>query len=130
MFYGIRDGPRLLAAAGTHVVSARYAIAAVGNIFTRPAARGGLAGRGHAVVADFGGAERYRDVILNVGRANVSAQRVYARLGFREHLRHFEGIWRRWEADAPSPSRAPLSLPRERGRKPSGLTPEHGRSTL
>jgi hypothetical protein len=44
VFYGIRDRGRLLAAAGTHVVSARYGIAAIGNIVTRPAARGrGLA---------------------------------------------------------------------------------------
>jgi ribosomal protein S18 acetylase RimI-like enzyme len=92
VFYGIRDGAGLLAAAGTHVVSARYTIAAVGNIYTRPSARGrGLAGAvTSAVVAELlaGG---YRDVILNVARDNVSAQYVYTRLGFREHLRHYEG---------------------------------------
>jgi len=93
VFYGVRDGEELLAAAGTHVISARYAIAAIGNIFTRPAARGrGFAGAvTAAVVAELLGGS-CRDTILNVARANEPAQRVYRRLGFREHARHYEGL--------------------------------------
>lgn len=92
VFYGVRDGAALLAAGGTHVTAARYGLAAVGNIYTRPAARG----RGHAraltaaIVGDLldGGC---RDVILNVAVANAPAQRVHRRLGFREHCRYWEG---------------------------------------
>jgi len=89
----------VLAAAGTHVLSPTYGITAIGNIYTRPEARGrGLAAAvTGALVAELLASDcrdviRCRDVILNVARDNDSAQRVYARLGFREHCRHFEGI--------------------------------------
>jgi len=92
VFYGVRDGTSLLAAAGTHVVSARFGIAAVGNVFTRPVVRGrslGVAVAG-AVVAELL-AGPCRDAILNVGAANEHAARVYTRLGFQVHCRHYEG---------------------------------------
>lgn len=93
VFYGIRDGAQLVAAAGTHVISARYAIAAIGNIYTRPAARGhGLAGAATAAVVAELLDRSCRDTILNVARSNEPARRVYARLGFREHARHYEGV--------------------------------------
>ncbi len=91
-FYGFRDGERLVAAGGTHVVAARYGIAAVGNVYTRHDFRG----RGYgaavtaAVVADLLAAG-CGDVILNVGVANSAARHLYARLGFREHCRYWEG---------------------------------------
>ena len=93
MFYGVWDGSRLLAAAGTHVVSARYGIAAIGSIFTHPTARGrGLAGVvTGAVVAELLAGD-CRDAILNVAQSNEPARRVYNRLGFREHCPHFEGM--------------------------------------
>jgi ribosomal protein S18 acetylase RimI-like enzyme len=95
VFYGIRDGARLLAAGGTHVASARSRIAAVGNIFTHPEARGhGLAAAvTSAVVADLL-AGSCQDAILNVAVANEPAIRVYTRLGFRTHCHHFEGLAR------------------------------------
>ena len=92
VFYGVRDGARLLAAAGTQVVSTRFGIAAVGNVFTRPVARGrglGPAVTG-AVVAELL-AGPCREAILNVAAANEAAVRVYSRLGFRVHSRHYEG---------------------------------------
>jgi GNAT superfamily N-acetyltransferase len=96
VFYGVRDGARLLAAGGTHIVSARYGIAAVGSIFTRPEARGrGLAGAvTGAVVAEL--LSGYcREAILNVAAANEPAGRVYTRLGFQTHCPHYEGLARR-----------------------------------
>ncbi len=91
LFYGVRDGEAIVAAGGTHAVAAPYRIAAVGNIFTRPDARG----RGYAstitaaVVGDLLGGP-CDDVILNVAAANEVAVRMYARLGFREHCRYWE----------------------------------------
>ena len=53
VYYGAFDGERLVAVAGTHVVSHHDGIAVVGNVFTHPKYRGrGLADagdrRGHA----------------------------------------------------------------------------------
>ncbi len=92
VFYGVRDGALLVAAGGTQVTSARYGIAAVGNIYTRPEARGrGLASAvTSAVVAELLGGF-CRNAILNVAAANEPAIRVYTRLGFRTHCRHYEG---------------------------------------
>lgn len=101
VFYGVREGGALVAAGGTHVVAPHHGIAAVGNIYTRPAARG----RGYggaitaAVVADLL-AGPCREIILNVAAANVGAGCLYARLGFREHCRYWEGAgWRRVMSD-------------------------------
>jgi GNAT superfamily N-acetyltransferase len=96
VFYGVGDGPRLLAAAGTHVVSRRYAMAAVGSVYTRPEARGrGLAAAtASAVVAELL-ADHVRETILNVSIANAAAVAVYRKLGFTVHCRHYEGVARR-----------------------------------
>lgn len=91
-FYGVREDGTLVAAGGVHVVAPRYAIGAVGNIFTLPRARG----RGYgmeivgAVVAKLL-AGTCREVILNVAVDNVGARRLYTRLGFQEHCRYREG---------------------------------------
>ena len=94
VFYGVRDGRRrLLAAAGTHVLSRRYGIAAVGSVFTRPEARGRGYGRvvTGAVTADLLDGT-CRQVILNVAPDNAPARRVYEGLGFRVHCRYWEGL--------------------------------------
>ena len=46
VYFGVRRGTRLIAAAGTHVISPMYGIAAVGNVFTNREYRG----QGHAKV--------------------------------------------------------------------------------
>ena len=92
VFYGIFTDGQLVAAAGTHLVSPTYGVAAVGNIFTHPAYRG----RGHgtattsAVLAEL--LQRgIRDVVLNVDQKNESAIRVYERLGFERYCPFLEG---------------------------------------
>jgi len=67
VFYGVLADGQLVAAAGTHLVSPTYGVAAVGNVFTHPDHRG----RGYgtattsAVVAEL--LQRgIRDVVLNV----------------------------------------------------------------
>jgi RimJ/RimL family protein N-acetyltransferase len=94
VFYGVRDARRrLLAAAGTHVLSRRYRVAAVGNVFTRPEVRDRGYGRAAtaAVVADLLDTG-CPEVILNVASDNQPARRVYERLGFRVHCRYWEGL--------------------------------------
>ena len=92
VFYGVRSGPALVAAGGTHVVAARAGVAAVGSIYTRPAARGrGYATAITAAVVSELLALPCRDIILNVAVANETARAIYARLGFRSHCRFWEG---------------------------------------
>lgn len=113
VFYGVRTGARLVAAAGTHVVTARYGIAAVGNVYTRPEARR----RGYgtaattAVVAELL-AGPIRDVVLNVAADNDEAQRVYERLGFRVHREFWEGeVRRRYSTAGTDPFRGEGGVP-------------------
>ena len=93
VFYGIREGEEIVAAAGMHAVAPDEGVAAVGGIFTRPDRRG----LGHAtcttaaVVAEL--IEMGIPTIgLNVAQSNAGAIRIYQRLGFRIHCGHIEGI--------------------------------------
>jgi ribosomal protein S18 acetylase RimI-like enzyme len=91
VFYGVYEGGRLLAAGGTHVVAPQYGIAAVGNVYTAPEARGrGLGGAVAAAVTADLLAGPCRDVILNVVATNEPAVRIYRRLGFAEHCPYVE----------------------------------------
>ena len=92
VFYGILADGQLVAAAGTHLVSPTYDVAAVGNVFTHPEHRG----RGYgtactsAVVVELL-EHGTRDVVLNVGQENVGALRIYERLGFARYCPFLEG---------------------------------------
>jgi len=92
VFYGVLLDGQLVAAAGTHLVSPTYGVAAVGNVFTHPAYRG----RGYgtattsAVVAELLQLGVH-DIILNVGQSNASAIHVYERLGFERYCPFLEG---------------------------------------
>ncbi|HEX5506317.1 MAG TPA: GNAT family N-acetyltransferase [Thermomicrobiales bacterium] len=95
VFYGARADGALVAAGGTHVLAARHGIAAVGNVYTRPAWRGrGYATAITAAVTAALLAGPCRDVILNVAAENGVARRLYARLGYREHCRYWEAAAR------------------------------------
>ena len=77
-----RDG-RLIAAAGTHVVARQSRVAAIGNVYTVPEARGqGLARVTTAAVARQLLADGCRRVILNVAAENAAAIAAYRRVGF------------------------------------------------
>jgi RimJ/RimL family protein N-acetyltransferase len=79
----VREG-RLVAVAGTHVVSRNEGVAVVGNVFTHPSYRG----RGYATAATSavtGTLLEYCDhVVLTVDPNNMPAVAAYARLGYRE----------------------------------------------
>ncbi len=89
-FVGIWKDGQLVAAAGTHVASKRYGVAAVGAVITRPSHRG--RGLGTIAVADLCKrlAGEYGTVGLNVERANEPALRIYDRLGFQRVFQYEE----------------------------------------
>lgn len=89
--YGVWEGGRLISIAGTHGLSRRRGIAAIGNVFTHPAQRD----RGYAtmcvsaLMADL--MRVVPQIILNVNANNAPALRVYERVGFRRHCTYREG---------------------------------------
>lgn len=100
IYFGVRRGTRLIAAAGTHVISPQLGIAAVGNVYTHREYRGQGLGK---VVTSAVTAELLRDcdtVVLNVRADNPPALAVYRALGYRiatefeERLIHREAsLW-------------------------------------
>lgn len=92
VYYGVRRGTRLIAAAGTHVVSPQWGIAAVGNVYTHREYRGqGLAKLvTSAVTADL--LRECETVVLNVRADNPPALAVYRALGYREHTEFEERL--------------------------------------
>ena len=91
VYYGALDGGRIIAVAGTHVVSEQDAITVAGNVFVHPKHRGGgLATRVTSAVTRHV-LESCRDVVLSVDPANTIAVRAYQRLGYREVDRLIEG---------------------------------------
>ena len=92
VYYGMRVNGQLVAAAGTHVVSATARLAVVGNVLTHVDYRGrGFAtATTGAVTADL---LRFCDqVVLNVRADNPPAINAYRRLGFIEHTRFDERL--------------------------------------
>ena len=89
-FVGMRVDGELVAAAGTHVLSERQRIAAIGAVYTRPDHRG--KGFGAAVTAGVVHrlADRVDVVGLNVHAANTAARTIYERMGFAPILDYAE----------------------------------------
>ncbi len=92
IYYGVRVNGRLVAAAGTHVISQRAKLAVVGNVLTHVDYRG----RGFATaVTGAVTAELLRtcdQVVLNVRSDNPPALQAYRRLGYDEHVRFEERL--------------------------------------
>ena len=94
-FFGLRQSGRLVSLAGTHVVSKRFGVAAVGNVFTHPEERGqgyGTAVTGAVVEALL--AAGLRTIALNVNQKNERAIRSYRSLGFWPFVGYYEGTCR------------------------------------
>ncbi|MCC6960643.1 MAG: GNAT family N-acetyltransferase [Dehalococcoidia bacterium] len=84
VYRGVVEEGRLVAIAGTHVVSRQEGVAVVGNVFTHP----GYRGKGYATATTSAVTEtllKYCDhVVLTVDPNNTPAVAAYARLGYRE----------------------------------------------
>jgi RimJ/RimL family protein N-acetyltransferase len=106
VYYGVRVAGRLVAAAGTHVISPTARLAVVGNVLTNTQYRG----RGFATAATGAvTAELLRfcdDVVLNVRSDNPPALQAYRRLGYQEHTRFEERLIHR--LGPPWPTFGPL----------------------
>ena len=89
VYYGVRVAGRLVAAAGTHVISPEGRIAAVGNVMTHADFRG----RGYAKATTSAVTQELlhtcEDVVLNVRADNPPAIAAYRALGYRDYC-HFE----------------------------------------
>jgi ribosomal protein S18 acetylase RimI-like enzyme len=115
VYYGVRMRGRLVAAAGTHVISEHARLAAVGNVMTHRDYRG----RGYAKVTTSAVTQELLrscdQVVLNVRADNPPALAAYRALGFREHVRFDERLVHRrtagWDSIV-SPLRR-LFLPKE-----------------
>ena len=84
IYYGAMDGDRLVAVAGTHIVSPHQSIAVVGNVFTHPAYRGhGLATAVTGAVTRELLGRGCSEVTLTVAPENTPAVAAYTRLGYR-----------------------------------------------
>jgi ribosomal protein S18 acetylase RimI-like enzyme len=95
VYYGVRLNGRLVAAAGTHVVSRGSRLACVGNVLTHRDFRGrGLAKLTTGAVTQE--LLRFCDqVVLNVRSDNPPALAAYRALGYAEHVRFEERLVRR-----------------------------------
>ncbi|HSH21630.1 MAG TPA: GNAT family N-acetyltransferase [Candidatus Caenarcaniphilales bacterium] len=98
VYYGVRVGGRLVAAAGTHVVSEWAGLAAVGNVMTDADYRG----RGYAKLTTGAVTQELlgtcEQVVLNVRSDNPPAIAAYRALGYREHCRFEERLAHRRRA--------------------------------
>jgi predicted GNAT family acetyltransferase len=92
VYYGVRINGRLVAAAGTHVVSRESRLACVGNVLTAADQRG----KGYAKITTGAVTQellRFCDsVVLNVRSDNPPALAAYRALGYREHIRFEERV--------------------------------------
>ena len=94
-YVGVWERDELVAMAGTHVMSDRRRVAAIGNVITRADhRRRGLGAE--CTVAVLRRLEGRVDLVgLNCALANPGARRIYERLGFRPVLGYVEGTLHR-----------------------------------
>lgn len=124
VYYGIRIDGRLVAAAGTHVISPEARLGVVGNVLTHVDFRG----RGFATaVTGAVTAELLRfcdQVVLNVRSDNAPALQAYRKLGYCEHVRFEERLVHRDDGRGgllrtiAAPVRRLLGWPVDGGRRP------------
>ena len=91
IYKGVWLGDRLIAAAGTHLLSSAESVAAIGNVYTRRDQRGrGLGELVTYAVALEARTRGFSTLVLNVAQDGF-AVRMYERIGFRRHCELVEG---------------------------------------
>lgn len=96
IYHGVFAGKDLVAAAGTHALSLRHGVGAIGNVLTHASYRGrGLASTTTTAVAEELFARGCTDVVLNVRQGNDIALVTYQKLGFTDHCTFIEGVFRK-----------------------------------
>ena len=92
VFYGVEKDHKLVATAGTHLVSRIHNLGIVGNVFTHPNYRrlSYAAMCTSAVIEEL--LSQSLDVVLNVGRDNAAACKMYYRLGFQVYCPFIEAL--------------------------------------
>ncbi|MGV3723854.1 MAG: GNAT family N-acetyltransferase [Actinomycetota bacterium] len=92
VYFGVREGGRLTAAAGTHLAVPSEGVATIGNVYTRRDRRGrGLGRAATASVVDELLRCGFNTIALNVRQTNAAAIAVYQPLGFRVYCPFYEG---------------------------------------
>jgi ribosomal protein S18 acetylase RimI-like enzyme len=101
VYFGVYNRARLVAAAGTHIYSAREGVGVIGNVFTHPDFRS--RGYGTAVTAAVAALlkQRCKLIVLNVDPANRTARHIYENLGFKETGRLTEAMATRRDPISP-----------------------------
>ena len=89
-FGAIRDG-RIVASAGTHIVSTNAGAAAIGNVATHPSARREGLARGTVAALIHTLGDQIPTIGLNVQRGNAGARTLYQSMGFTQVITYEEG---------------------------------------
>ena len=91
VYYGVREGGRLAAAAGTLVFAPQQSVACLGNVYVRRDCRGrGLGSFVTAAVTSELASRGIGTIALNVVSDNAPAIRIYERLGFSRYCEYEE----------------------------------------
>jgi GNAT superfamily N-acetyltransferase len=94
IYFGVYDGGDLVAIAGTHCISPKYGIGAIGNVLTHSNFRNrGLASTTTSAVARELFSLGCDEIVLNVRNGNEAALAAYTQLGFTEHCTFIEGVF-------------------------------------
>jgi hypothetical protein len=91
IYFGVERDGKLVAIAGTHVISSWASIAVVGNVYTHHIYRGQHFAQATTSAVTEKLLATCGEVVLSVDPTNTAAVRAYERLGFREVARLIEG---------------------------------------
>ena len=116
VYFGAEREGRLVAVAGTHVISHDSEIAVVGNVYTHPRYRGQHFAQATTSAVTEVLLRSCREVVLSVDPTNDAAVRAYQRLGYVEVARLIEGAASRREMTGAAAA-ARRALARLRGRQ-------------
>ena len=122
VYYGMRVNGRLVAAAGTHVVSQAARLAVVGNVLTHTTTVAAVSPRPSPAPSRLSCCGRCDQVVLNVRADNPPAINAYRHLGYSEHARFEERLIHRLGPPWAGPCGATAPTLRPQGDRPPMTT--------